>query len=199
VHHRVKNNLAAIASLFYLQAQTTEDPATLALLEECRNRVYSMSLVHELLYRSANLAVVDLADYTRSLARHLLSGQANAPSIRLVTELVSVRLEVDRAIPCGLVLNEMLTNAFKHAFRGRDAGAVTVRVELEEGRCRLSVADDGIGVRAVDGAATRSIGLRLMRALAGQLEGSFELANRADGPGACAVLEFVAQPADEAA
>lgn len=192
VHHRVKNNLAAIASLFYLQAQTTQDAAVLALLEDCRNRVYSMSLVHELLYRSANLAVVDLADYTSSLVRHLLSGQASPSAIRMVSRLESMPLEIDRAIPCGLVLNEMLTNALKHAFQGREGGTIEVTVEMRNGSCRLAVTDDGVGPPAREG-ATRTMGLRLMRALAGQLAGRFELTSRDDGPGARAVLEFAAE------
>jgi PAS domain S-box-containing protein len=181
IHHRVKNNLAVISSLFYLQSTATRDQPTIDLLEDGRSRIQSMALVHELLYRSNNLAAIDIADYAVALARDLIRSQTRSARIDLVTRVEPVTLAVDVAIPVGLVLNEMLTNAMKHAFHGRDAGCIELELHRSGERCVMDVADDGVGVGTRDPANADSLGMRVMRALARQLEGELEITPRAQG------------------
>jgi PAS domain S-box-containing protein len=178
IHHRVKNNLAVISSLFYLQSTYTDDQGTLKLLEESQDRVRSMALVHELLYGSENLAAVDFAKYVSDLCEQLIQTYAHpAGRIRLTKELEPVRLNIDHAIPCGLILNEVVSNALKHAFPGARGGVIHVTLRREAGgECLLRVADDGAGIPAeLDLATQGSLGLRLIRTLTRQLDGRIEL------------------------
>jgi PAS domain S-box-containing protein len=178
IHHRVKNNLAVISSLFYLQSTYTDDQGTLKILEESQDRVRSMALVHELLYGSENLAAVDFAKYVSDLCEQLVQTYAHpAGRIRLVKELQPVRLNIDHAIPCGLILNEVVSNALKHAFPGARGGTIHIILRREAGgECLLRVADDGAGIPAELDLATRgSLGLRLIRTLTRQLDGRIEL------------------------
>jgi PAS domain S-box-containing protein len=184
IHHRVKNNLAVISSLFYLQSTHTRDPATLELLQESQDRVRSMALVHELLYGSENLAAVDFSQYAADLCAQLIATYSPASGlVRFTKDLEPVRLGIDQAVPCGLVLNEIVSNALKHAFPAGRPG--TVRLTLRrrgEGECLVSVADDGVGLPAgLDLAAAGSLGLRLIRTLARQLDGRIEVLAAAPG------------------
>ena len=190
VHHRVKNNLAVIGSLFYLQSTHADDPATVALLQDGRDRVQSMALVHELLYQSNNFAAIDLAEYARSLASHLIRSYRTGTPIRVQETMKSLSLPVDTAIPCALILNELLTNALKHAFRDRAAGMLTLTLEpTASGLWQLSVTDDGVGMPAAP-SDPRSLGTRLMQSLTKQLGGSLTFVERQ--PGTQATLTFSA-------
>jgi PAS domain S-box-containing protein len=179
IHHRVKNNLAVVASLFYLQATTTEDADVRQTFEESRNRILSMALVHEQLYRSSRLAAVDFAEYASSLAQQLLrSYQRPDQPVGLTTSLSPLELSVDVAIPCGLVLNELLTNCLKHAFNGsHSSNGFTPHIEIaltpvvDGTTYELRVSDNGIGMSGIDIDATQSLGLRLIRSLTKQLDG----------------------------
>jgi PAS domain S-box-containing protein len=191
IHHRVKNNLAVVSSLFYLQSITTAQPEVVRAFEEGRNRIRSMALVHEQLYRSDRLAAVDFIEYTTSLADHLLRS-CNRPEtrVRLTTNMAPLQLSVDVAIPCGLVLNELLTNCLKHAFTGVSEGHITIELTpVGDGRRHaLRVIDDGVGMPAIEIASSQSLGLRLMRSLARQLHGSLSFERR--NPGTSATLTF---------
>lgn len=176
VHHRVKNNLAVIASLLYLEATTTQSEPVLKLLQESRERVRSMSLVHETLYQSNDLASVDFAEYARTLGAEVArSYRMPGNNPELVTTLSAVHLGIDIAVPCGLILNELLTNAFKHAYPGPTKGLVELSVGPEAGdRCLIRVRDHGEGLSAaVEASPTTSLGLRLIRSLARQLDAEF--------------------------
>ena len=178
VHHRVKNNLQLISSLLNLQSSRTSDPAVAELFAESRNRVRSMALVHENLYRAGAFARVAMGDHVRALCSHLVRAYGGAQHrLTLQVDVAEVELDLDRAIPCGLIINELVSNALKHAFPNGRAG--TVRVELQAhgpGRYTLSVADDGIGLAA--GAETGdTLGLQLVRDLADQLRGRIEVNN----------------------
>lgn len=191
IHHRVKNNLAVISSLFYLQSTYTRDEATIRLMEEGQDRVRSMALVHEILYRSENPAAVNFGEHVQSLADHLFRTYSSPDRfIQLETDLVPVMFSIEAAIPGGLILNELITNCLKHAFVSRDRGTVTIALRQEEGGlCILRVADDGVGLPLdLDVWSARSLGLRLVRSLAGQLNGTIEI-RRAD-PGTEAILSF---------
>jgi two-component sensor histidine kinase len=176
IHHRVKNNLAVMASLFYLESTHTTDARAVALLEDSRRRIRSMALVHETLYQSDNLASIDMAEYAQILAKELMAGyRPPTGSVELSTDLAPVRLCVELAVPCGLILNELVSNAFKHAFPDGRPG--TVHVALQESRddCVLRVIDDGVGLPAgLDFDTHYSLGLRLVRLLSRQLNGTLE-------------------------
>lgn len=191
IHHRVKNNLAVMSSLFYLQATYTDDEPTIKILQESQDRVRSMALVHETLYRSESFAAVDFAEYAVALSEQLFSSYS-VPSrrIRLSTNLEHARINMDLAVPCGLILNELVTNALKHAFPEAGEGEILIAFQKQaQGGYQLRVADDGVGVPrglAVETAAT--LGLRLIRSLARQVDGHFQLV--ATHPGTEARLTF---------
>jgi two-component sensor histidine kinase len=172
IHHRVKNNMQVISSLMALQAEQMPDTALGEVLREVTHRVRSMALVHEKLYQSGDLARVDFADYTRDLLNYLWRAHGqSAAGIHLSLDLAPVMLPVNAAVPCGLILNELAGNALKHAFNGRNDGQVKVSLGPDsDGRVRLAVRDNGIGLASdFDWRQGRSLGLRLVQMLAGQL------------------------------
>ena len=150
VHHRIKNNLAVICSLFYLQSTHTKDEETVQIFQEMENRVHSMALVHESLYRSENLARINFAEYAQTLANDILSSHG-CPSVAvcLKSELEPVIMSADLAIPCGLILNELISNAFKHGFPDGASGEIKVTLRSGPGGiCALCVQDNGVGIAA---------------------------------------------------
>jgi len=197
IHHRVKNNLQIISSLLRLQAGKIDNPLAKGMLQATQDRVRSMALIHEHLYRSENLAAVDMASYLTSLCQQLFRTLAVTPDkIHLRLELASVSLGVDQAIPCGLLINELVTNAFKHAFPAGRGGEVRVELQpLKDGQgWRLRVADDGVGLPPGFDVQTRnSLGLKLIADLTGQLGGT--LAINPGGSACGAVFEVTLTPA----
>jgi two-component sensor histidine kinase len=180
IHHRVKNNLQVISSLLSLQSDRLADSTVRKLFLDARDRVRSMALVHEKLYNSQNLARVELGEYTRSLMRDLLQGHAAlASKVRLQIEQDAVFVPVDVAIPCGLILNELATNALKHAFHERAEGEIAIETRrLADGRIRIVFSDDGGGLPPeIDWRSADTLGLRLIRMLTEQLGGTSELDN----------------------
>jgi PAS domain S-box-containing protein len=177
IHHRVKNNLQVITSLLNLQSSKEDHPQTAAVLRESQTRIRSMALVHEELYRSRDLSRVDLSSYAGKLASGLFRVFASpASEIGLQIEVRDVFLPVDAAIPCGLILNELISNALKHAFRGSSHGTVTIRMSKRGAAYDLSVQDDGEGLPpyvAVESA--ESLGFQLVTTLVRQLHGSLEV------------------------
>ena len=178
VHHRVKNNLQVISSLISMQVRSLPRHAGRDALEECRTRVQAIALIHEKLYQSRDYARVPFSEYARSLAGNVFEAAGVAPeSVSLELAIEDVVLAVDKAIPCGLILNELMTNALKHAFRNGQSG--TIRVELTSvggGELRLVVADNGVGLPAgLDLERTPSLGLQLVRMLAQQLGAGLEV------------------------
>ncbi|MGA8867956.1 MAG: sensor histidine kinase [Candidatus Sulfotelmatobacter sp.] len=191
VHHRVKNNLAVICSLFYLQSTHTKNEESVRIFRDMENRVHSMALVHEILYGSENLARINFAEYAQALANDILSSHANpGVPVRLKSELEPVIMGVDLAVSCGLILNELISNAFKHGFPNRAGGEIRVTLSSgPNGRCTLCVDDNGVGIPAyLDVDAGRSLGLRLVRSLTKQIRGAFELIKI--DPGTSARLQF---------
>ncbi|MCB9686134.1 MAG: PAS domain S-box protein [Alphaproteobacteria bacterium] len=170
LHHRVKNNLQVVASLLSLQSRFTEDLTSVAVLREAQQRIHAIALVHEMLYRSETLTRVDFSSYLRNLTSHLTQATAQ-PSVVLDLDLdPTVALPVDLAVPCGLVVNELVTNALEHAFPDGRAGRIRVRLAREGSLVVVSVADDGIGMSpGLQPASARTMGLRLVATLARQL------------------------------
>ena len=183
VHHRVKNNLQVMASLLNLQAIRVKNPAALEALRETQSRIRSMALLHETLYREGNVARVNCAAYLGQLCAHLAHAFGNGQGrIRLDHRSAAVELEIDDAIPCGLMVNELVSNAFKHAFPDGSSGQITVELRaLPDGRLLLSVADDGVGLPAgKESGDSESLGMKLVHGLAQQINAALEI-RRAQG------------------
>jgi len=176
VHHRVKNNLQVVCSLLTLQAHGHE-PRLVAFAAECRARVRSMALVHEHLYQSENLQSVPLALYLQALVSEVAHSQPGSGSVSCRVDIQEIALPVDQAIPCGLVINELVTNAFKHGFPDGRSGQVSVSlVDCGAQSIELVVADDGIGIpAAVSVAGGGGFGLALVAMLADQLGATVEI------------------------
>jgi two-component sensor histidine kinase len=179
IHHRVKNNLQVISSLVDIQAAALDDSRLRGLFQNVRDRVRSMALVHEKLYQSESLARVEFADYARSLLTYLVRAHDRPETtVGLSLDLQPVSLSVEKAVPCGLILNELVTNALKHAFRGRPKGELAAVLRAHpDGWVRLCVNDNGVGLPAgMDWRKSSSLGLRLIHLLARQLSADVELA-----------------------
>ena len=182
IHHRVKNNLQIISSLLSLQSGTIKDKEANALFTESQTRVRSMALIHEQLYRSEDLARVDFAEYIQELTRYLSSSYSSGSNgTRFQITCDEVFLDVTTAIPCGLIVNELASNALKHAFPNGRGGVIGVEMAVENGaggpaRYRLTVWDDGVGFpEGLDFRNTQSLGLQLVNSLTQQLGGTVEL------------------------
>ena len=182
IHHRVKNNLQIISSLLFLQAQGLKDQSSAQTLRESQNRVRSMSLVHEMLYRSTDLSRIGFGEYVRNLVRYLFGAFGARQELGFEVNVEDVSLDINTAIPCGLIINELVSNALKHAFPGERSGTIRIEVRpLDAERFLLTVSDDGLGFPAnVDPSATASLGLQLVNTLVRQLDGTLEL-DRAPG------------------
>ncbi len=181
IHHRVKNNLQVISSLLSMQSAALTDATSQTALQDSRNRVRSMALVHERLYRSGNLASIDFGMYLQDVTAELHRSY-RIPHVRLACEVDSIQMEIDMAVPCGLIVNELVSNALKHAFPAGHEGLITVRLQrLDELRAALSVADDGVGLPAgLDVVKAQSMGMTLLQALAAQVDAQV---NVETGPG----------------
>ncbi|HEY6185637.1 MAG TPA: sensor histidine kinase [Terriglobales bacterium] len=191
VHHRVKNNLAVICSLFYLQSTHTKDEQTADIFRDMENRVHSMALVHESLYGSENLARIDFAEYAQTLAKDIfLSYGSPSVPVRLQSEMEPVIMGADLAVPCGLILHELISNALKHGFPSSAGGEIKVTLRSgSDGKCTLCVEDNGVGIPAdLEVSTSKSLGLRLVRSLTQQIRGTFQLVKI--NPGTSADLRF---------
>ncbi|MBP3954858.1 PAS domain S-box protein [Gemmata sp. G18] len=172
IHHRVKNNLQIVSALLDLQSRQTTDAAAVEMFRESRGRVRSMALIHERLYRAQDLARVDFAEYTRQLASDLFRTYKVTGAVRLELDVDIPSLTIDIAIPCGLVLNELISNCLKHAFTSTAAGCIRVSLRRDGGANVLTVADDGTGFPAgTDFRNATSFGLQLVNTLVDQLDG----------------------------
>jgi PAS domain S-box-containing protein len=183
IYHRVKNNLQVISSLLSLQAEMLQDREVLLAFQDCQARIQSMALVHEVLYQSSNLAQVNFGDYARRLAADLLRAQSVAPErIRLIVETDEVWLSAEKAVPCGLILNELLTNCVKHAFPAGRAGDIRIVLRADaEAQVTISVSDTGVGFpEGLDFRNAASLGMQLACLLTEQLGGTIDL-ERAEG------------------
>jgi two-component sensor histidine kinase len=179
VHHRVKNNLQVVASLLAMQADTIEDLALRTLFEDSQQRIQSIALIHEILYQAGEVgAHVNAAEYLTRLSQRLFEAY-RSPGDRhtLRVQVEPVRLAVPTAVPCGLLITELITNSFKHAFPDGLVGEIHVTLRQDPpGTCVLTVGDTGVGLPdGLDTRATGSLGWPLVRLLTEQLRGTIEL------------------------
>lgn len=189
VHHRVKNNLQVISSILNLQtAYVGEDKRMLELIHESQDRIRSMSFIHESLYQTKNFSSVDLASYIERLTRNLVMSYSLSGKVALRTDLEQVDLTLDQAIPCGLILNELISNALKHGFPDGRAGTIHIGLRCEKDRVRIELSDDGVGMSAdLDPDKQASLGLQLVHTLIDQLDATLD---RPNGPGVRYFLTF---------
>ncbi len=185
IHHRVKNNLQIISSLLYLQSRNITDKKTALMFTDSRNRIISMALIHENLYRSDDLAMINIIDYITNLTRELSSSYQQEDSrVALELSIESIPLNIDKAIPCGLIINELVSNAFKYAFKTSTDNEGTqkqIKVQLklkDEHKVLLVVADNGNGLsEKIDFRNSPSLGLQLVNSLTSQLDGTINYRN----------------------
>lgn len=176
IHHRVKNNLMIISSLLNLQSRYIEDKKYKDIFRESQNRAKSMALIHERLYRSADLKKIDFGDYIRTLANDLFHTYISDPSsIQMVMDIEEVRLDINTAIPLGLIVNELISNSMKHAFPDSMKGKINIDFHLEDDEFILTVRDNGVGFpKDLDYKNTESLGLQIINSLTDQIGGTLE-------------------------
>ncbi|HSB97707.1 MAG TPA: histidine kinase dimerization/phosphoacceptor domain -containing protein, partial [Spongiibacteraceae bacterium] len=178
VHHRVKNNLQIVHSLLDLQSSQISDPIVRDMLTNSMHRVQSMALIHQALYQSENFSEVDLSDVLTKLISNVESSYVvDSQRIKITVQAEAVALSITKAIPCGLIVNELITNALKHAFPGEASGTIKVLLELIDGaQVLLAVSDDGVGLKAgVNLTDSKTLGLELVTILADQLGGKLTI------------------------
>ena len=178
IYHRVKNNLLVVSSLLEIQGSCIEDPEIRKILKNSQDRIFSMALVHEQLYRSENLQEIDLGSYIQALLDKIFSSHVNCnEGINFVVDTQEIYLNIETANSCGLIINELVTNALEHAFKGREGGNIFLSLQrTDERKIVLSIGDDGLGLpEDFDFDEAESLGLRLVRVLTRQLEGKMEL------------------------
>jgi len=178
IHHRVKNNMQVISSILNLQSALLEDPRAKAAFKECQYRIKSMAMVHEKLYRARDLSQIDFSEYLNTLAQNIFLDQQVRPEhVQLHLDIDQIKLDINKAVPLGLILNELITNAFKHAFRGGRKGNLWVRLKkIGERGVELTVKDDGVGFpKGLDWKKAESLGLVIINTLVEQIDGKIEL------------------------
>lgn len=182
IHHRVKNNMQVISSLLSLQSAHM-NPKQRGVFMECRDRIRAMSLIHERLYTTGQLGKIDFGAYLREMVFLVSSSNKSADlEIDYDIQVESIEVTVDQAVPLSLIASELILNSMKHAFHGRSKGAIIVRLQREDGACRLFIGDDGPGIPPEEQlGASQSIGLKLIDGLAKQIRAQLE---KISGPGA---------------
>ncbi|NJC28055.1 two-component sensor histidine kinase [Lewinella antarctica] len=178
IHHRVKNNLETVSSLLELQSASLTDEHAVAAMRASQSRVYSLGLLHQKLYQGKNLAAIEMKDYFTNLAESLRENYVPDEDISITVAMEPLELDVDTAVPLGLIVNELLTNALKYAFVGAGAGAVEVGLsKVGDKEYRLTVRDDGVGKDFTAGPQGTGFGSRLVGLLARQLDGELREVN----------------------
>jgi two-component sensor histidine kinase len=178
VHHRVKNNMQVISSILNLQSSYIEDETALSILRESQDRIKSMSFVHESLYQSNTLSEVNFSEYIENISRNLFHSYGRPEGgISLDFELEEIYLNLDTSIPCGLIINEVVSNSLKYAFEGREIGRILIEFgRLPDGRLKLIVGDNGIGLPDnFDVENAESLGLQLVTTLITQIGGELDI------------------------
>lgn len=172
VHHRVKNNLQVISSMLNLQRRFVSDPLLLQVLDESTNRISTMSYIHESLYQNTDFSSISFAEYLKRLTSNLMSSYAQqSASVELKANMSSIHLNLEQAIPCGLIVNELVSNSMKYAFQGLSHGTLTLRVEEAGDFVEIEVSDDGVGLPPDFNFDTNdSLGVYLIQALTEQIQ-----------------------------
>lgn len=186
VHHRVKNNLQIVASLLSMKAREGKEQIGAQDLKDCELRIRSMAMIHEQLYNQKDMSVLDFAGYVKKIVPEMITSYERSGFVSLRLEVSPTVLSIDQSIPCGLILNELITNAIKYAYPdGR--GEIMIGLTSDEQDVQLTVADQGVGMAADAAGRTTSMGLQIVHMLAKQLGGTIQFG---PGPGATVTLNF---------
>jgi PAS domain S-box-containing protein len=178
IHHRVKNNMQIILSLLRIQSRAVKDKGTRDMFKQSQNRIRSMALIHEALYKSDDLARIHITDYLSRMSTHLLSiYREDLGDVKVSQDAEGIFLDINRAIPCGLIISELVSNCLKHAFPGKRNGQITIGMTKDKkGTTRLTVKDNGIGFpEGLDYRETETLGLQLVTDLVQQINGSISV------------------------
>ena len=176
IHHRVKNNLQVISSLLNMQSRSVKDTVVRSAIRESQARVQSMSLIHQKLYRGKNLAAIEMKGYLQTLADNLIDAYMEEEEVEVKVDMQQLELDVDYAIPLGLIVNELITNSLKYAFPKQKKGAIEIKMKQNQDKIILEIGDNGVGEKAAtvkkDGGG---FGSELIELLTMQLKGKLDL------------------------
>ncbi|AKA33857.1 sensor histidine kinase [Flagellimonas lutaonensis] len=175
IHHRVKNNLEIVSSLLSLQSAQVNDPNVVAVMQKSQQRVHSMSMIHQKLYQGKSISAIEMKDYFENLGSYILNTYGMTGQIDIIYDMETLELDIDMAIPIGLIVNELLSNALKYAFPDKANGHITVSLREEGSQVHLRVADNGIGKIMKKGAIGSGFGTKLIHLLTQQLDGKMDL------------------------
>jgi len=189
VHHRVKNNMAIVSSLLNMQSGYVDDEKHLQMFRESQGRIRSMALVHEQLYQSDDFAHIKVQDYIRSLSESINNTFGAGHGVHMVLDVDEIELDIETLIPCGLIINELMTNSFKHAFNGQDSPELHITLKKQDrDKASLSIADNGTGLpEGFDISLSGGLGFKLIEALISQIDGSLKIKS---GDGMSAQITF---------
>ncbi|MEO1023862.1 MAG: histidine kinase dimerization/phosphoacceptor domain -containing protein, partial [Bacteroidota bacterium] len=192
IHHRVKNNLAVISGLLQLQSFSSNNKTVAKALKDSQMRIQSISLVHELLYQNESLAYIQYDRYINDLLQAIqLTHSTPEVDIRLSSQVDPIALGINQAVPCSLLLNELIVNAYKHAFKGIDEGKINIYATMDDDQMvTIKVCDNGVGLDMKRLNESKSLGMTLIKTLTKQLDGTFETGRNPDGPGSYSVYSF---------
>lgn len=192
IHHRVKNNLAVISGLLQLQSYGANNEEVEKALSDSQMRIQSIALVHEMLYESESLAYIDYDRYVNDLLQAISSMHLNGKkNIKMSSEVEPISLSINQAIPCSLLINELIVNSFKHAFKGQQEGEIKVEMSQEDNKIVLVIKDDGEGFDIEKFTASDSLGSTLIKTLAMQLNGDFKIVGNSKNSGSIFRIEFI--------
>jgi len=191
VHHRVKNNMQVISSILNLQSSYVSDEYTLSLLKESQNRIKTMAYIHESLYQNKSFTSVNFSAYVSTLVNNIIhSYELNQGKVKVNLDLDKINLSLDNSIPAGLIINELVTNALKHAFKNQENGHITISLKSKNNTVYLEVKDDGSGLNPnIDVKNTNTLGLQLVNALVDQMEAKVDFQSE-KGKGTSVVVTF---------
>ena len=173
IHHRVKNNLAVVTALMELQTFYLKDEKTIQILKESQNRIKSIALLHEKLYENTSLKEVNVALYTNELVQFIKQSISKDKIVEIHIKIDEINLEMSKAMPFGLMLNELITNSYKYAFYEKEKGHIWITIDHKDNQCFLEYKDDGIGYEYNDEIKTKSLGINLIESFCIQLNGKF--------------------------
>ncbi|HTX61543.1 MAG TPA: histidine kinase dimerization/phosphoacceptor domain -containing protein [Methanobacterium sp.] len=189
IHHRVKNNLQIVSSLLSLQSRYMEDPASIEIFKDSQSRIKSMALIHEKLYQTGDLTKINLSEYVNELVSDLFrSYSVNTFLVEYKIESSEILLDINTAIPCGLIINELVTNSIKHAFPNNASGEIDIKIKCKKDEFMLKVQDNGLGFpEELDLDEIKTLGLQLVTNLTRQLDGTIDLRRKG---GTCFQIKF---------
>lgn len=177
IHHRVKNNMQIISSLINLQSDYATDESTIKMFQDSKHRIRTMALIHEKLYMSDDISLINFSKYIKSLTTKLLefySLKSRLITLKVISD--NITMDIDSAIPCGLLINELLSNSIKYAFPDGREGNIVIKMHIKDGYYVLSVEDDGVGFpEEIDFVNPNTLGLQIVQTLTQQLDGNIEL------------------------